>query len=69
MSSAGIRRTGQGVGRGESRRGSEGQVPEFWPQPTSLSQTAGGWQLGRRVGRGEREEGREVKESREERRR
>lgn len=68
MSSAGIRRTGQGVGRGESRRGSEGQIPEFWPQPTSLSQTARGWQLGRRVGRGE-EEDREVKDRREKRRR
>lgn len=68
MSSAGIRRTGQGVCRGERRRGSEGQVPEFWPQPTSLSQTAGGWQLGGRVGRGEGEK-RKVKDSGEKERR
>lgn len=56
MSSAGIRRTGQGVEqRGKQWRGWGGQVPEFWPQSTAASQRAGGRQLGRQVGRGEEE--------------
>lgn len=48
MSSAGIRRTGQGgEQRGKLWRG--GGVPEFWPQPSAGSQRAGGRQ--RKVGR------------------
>lgn len=57
MSSAGIRRTGQGVSRGESGTGSGGaeggQVPDFWPLPTAASQRGRGRQLGRQVGKGE----------------
>lgn len=61
MSSAGIRRTGQG-GEQRGKAGERGwwwggQVPEFWPQPTAAaSQRTGGRQLGRQVrGRGEEE--------------
>lgn len=58
MSSAGIRRTGQGVSRGESGTGKGwgvggGQVPDFWPLPTAASQRGRGRQLGRQVGKGE----------------
>lgn len=57
MSSAGIRRTGQGVSRGESSTGSgaveaRGQVPDFWPLPTAASQRGRERQLGRQVGKG-----------------